>query len=85
MTQVINSKESYLSCNAIKEEINSMSFNRVYDLIESPNGVKVINVHGPLRQRKAYWVTLKDIKPNSLLKDSLKRNEPITRIPFLLY
>lgn len=62
-----------------------MSFNRVWDLVELPNGVKDINVHGSLRQRNAYWVTLKNIKQNSLLKDSLKRNEPITRRLVLLY
>ena len=41
-SQAMNSKESYLWYNAVKEEINSMSSNEVWDLVELPNGVKAI-------------------------------------------
>ena len=51
-SQAMNSKESYLWYNAVKEKINSMSSNGVWDHVELPNGVKAIQCK----------VTLKDIK-----------------------
>ena len=46
---------------------------------------KPLDVNGSSRQRKIHWATLKDIKRDSLLKDSLKMKELTTRRLFLLY
>ena len=41
-SQAMSSKESNSWYNAMKEEMNSMTFNRVWDLVEFPNGVKAV-------------------------------------------
>ena len=42
VSQTMNSKELYLWYDAMKEEMNSMSSNGVWDLVELLNGVKAI-------------------------------------------
>jgi len=63
----MSSRESNLSYDATKDEMNSMASNGVWDLVELPNGLKAIVVNG--------YITLRDIKLDSLPKDSLKRRE----------
>jgi len=41
-SQAMSSKESNLWHNAMKNEIDSMTFNQVWDLKQLPSGVKVI-------------------------------------------
>ena len=41
-SQAMSSKESNLWHAAMKEEINSMALNKVWDLVELPGGVKAI-------------------------------------------
>ncbi|KAK4395839.1 hypothetical protein Sango_1738200, partial [Sesamum angolense] len=41
-SQAMRSGESNLWYDAMKEEINSMAFNKVWDLVELPNGFKAI-------------------------------------------
>lgn len=41
-SQAMNCKESELWYNAMKEEMNSMKSNEVWDLVELPNGVKTL-------------------------------------------
>ena len=41
-SQAMSSKESNSWYSAMKEEMNSMTSNRVWDLVEFPNGVKVV-------------------------------------------
>ena len=41
-SQAMSCKESELWYNAMKEEMNSMKSNEVWDLVELPNGVKAI-------------------------------------------
>lgn len=41
-SHAMSSKESNLWYNAMKDEMDSMASNRVWDLVELPNGVKVI-------------------------------------------
>ena len=69
----------------MKDEMNSMTSNGVWNLVELPDGVKALDVNRSSRQRRIHWATLKDIKQDSLLKDSLKRKELTTRRLFLLY
>ena len=69
----------------MKDEINSMTSNGVWNLVELPDGVKALDVNRSSRQRRIHWATLKDIKQDSLLKDSLKRKESTTMRLFLLY
>ena len=41
-SQAMSSKESNLWYNDMKEEMNSMTSNRVWNLVELPNGVKSV-------------------------------------------
>ena len=41
-SQAMSSKESNSWYNAMKKEMNSMTFNRVWDLVELPNSVKAV-------------------------------------------
>ena len=41
-SQAISCKESYLWFNIMKDEVNSVASNEVWDLVELPNGAKVI-------------------------------------------
>ena len=41
-SQAMSSKESNSWYNAMKEEMNYMASNRVWDLIELPDGIKAI-------------------------------------------
>ena len=41
-SQAMSSKESYLWYNTMKDEMDSMESNRVWDRVEFPNGVKAI-------------------------------------------
>ena len=84
-SQAISCKESNLWYDAMKDEMNSMASNGVWNLVELPNGAKTIRCKWSSRQRKIHWATLKDIKRDSLLKDSLKMKELTTRRLFLMY
>jgi transposase InsO family protein len=84
-SQAMSCKESELWYNAMKEEMNSMKSNGVWDLVELPNGVKPLDVNGSLRQRKTHWAILRDTRQDSLLRDSLRKKESITRRLSLLY
>ena len=72
-SQAMSSKESKSWYNAMKEEMNSMASNRVWDLVEFRDGVKAIGCK---------WVF-------KTKKDSLgnieRHKESTTRRPFLLY
>nr|KYP46701.1 Retrovirus-related Pol polyprotein from transposon TNT 1-94 [Cajanus cajan] len=48
----MNSKESNLWYNAMKEEMNSMTSNQVWDLVELPHGVKSIGCRWVFKTKK---------------------------------
>ena len=82
----MSSKESNSWYNTMKEEMNSMTSNRVWDLIELPNGVNVVGCKWVFKTKKrTHWATLRDIRQDLLPKDSLKGKESTTWRPFLLY
>jgi hypothetical protein len=51
-SQAMNCKESELWYNAMKEEMNSMKSNGVWDLVELPNGVKAIGCKWVFKTKK---------------------------------
>ena len=51
-SQAMSCKESELWYNAMKEEMNSMKSNEVWDLVELPNGVKVIGCKWVFKTKK---------------------------------
>ena len=54
-SQAINSKESELWYNDMKEEMNSIKTNEVLDLFDLPNGVKTIGCkNGSLRLKMTH-------------------------------
>ncbi|RVW74842.1 Retrovirus-related Pol polyprotein from transposon TNT 1-94 [Vitis vinifera] len=75
-SQAISCKESNLWYDAMKDKMNSMASNGVWNLVELPNGAKAIGCNGSSRQRKIHWATLKDIKRDSLPK-GFTQNEGI--------
>jgi len=48
----MSSKESNLWYNAMKDEMDSMSSNPVWDLVELPNGVKTIGCRWVFKTKK---------------------------------
>ena len=52
ISQVMSCKESDLSFNVMKDEISSMSSNRIWDLIEFPNGAKAIECKWVFKTKK---------------------------------
>ena len=48
----MSSKESYSWYNAMKEEINSMASNRVWDLVELPDGINAIGCKWVFKTKK---------------------------------
>ena len=82
-SQAMSSKESNSWYNAMKEEMNSMASNRVWDLIELPDGIKSIG--WVFKRRRTHWATSRDIRLDSLPNDSIKGKESTTRRPFPLY
>ena len=51
-SQAMSSKESKSWYSAMKEEMNSMTSNRVWDLVELPNGVKAIGCKWVIKTKK---------------------------------
>ena len=51
-SQAMSSKESNLWYNAMKEEMNSMTYNRVWNLVELPNGVKTVGFKWVFKKKK---------------------------------
>ena len=83
--QAINNCNSKLWYGAMKDELEFMANNKVWDLVELPNGVKSIGCRWVFKQRKTHKATLRDIRQDLLPKGSLKEKELITQILFLLY
>ena len=53
-SEAMNSEESELWYSAMKEEINSMKSNKVWDLVDLPNGLKPLDVNESLRLKRTY-------------------------------
>ena len=51
-SQAMSSKESNSWYSAMKEEMNSMKSNQVWDLIEFPNGVKAVGCKWVFKTKK---------------------------------
>ena len=64
----MNSKESYLWHNTVKEEMNSMSSNRIYDLVELSNGIKVMWCKWLFKAKKGSLCNLERYKARVVAK-----------------
>ena len=51
-SQAMSSKESNSWYSAMKEEMNSMTSNRVWDLVKLPNGVKAVGCQWVFKTKK---------------------------------
>ena len=51
-SQAMSSKESKSRYNVMKEEMNFMTSNRAWDLVELPNGVKVVGCKWVFKSKK---------------------------------
>ena len=51
-SQAMSCKESNLWINAMKDELDSMASNQVWDLVELPNGVKAIGCKWVFKTKK---------------------------------
>ena len=84
-SQAMNCKESELWYDAMKEEMNSIKSNEVWDLVELPNGAKAIGCKWVFKTKKDSFTTLRDTRLDLLLKDSLRKKELTTWRLSLLY
>ena len=80
-SQAMSCKESELWYDAMKEEMNSIKSNEVWDLVELPNGAKYIGCKWVFKTNK----DLRDTRQDLLLKDSLRKKESTTQRLSLLY
>ena len=53
-SQAMRSNKSKLWFNAMKDEINSMASNGVWDLVGLPNGRRLLAVNGSLRPKRTH-------------------------------
>ncbi|RDX85000.1 hypothetical protein CR513_33870, partial [Mucuna pruriens] len=70
-SQAMSSKESNLWYNAMKDEINYMASNQVWNLVEFPNGVKAIECKWVFKTKKTHKTTLRDIRIHSKRRNQL--------------
>ena len=61
-SQAMDGSESTLCYNAMKNEINLMSNNQVWDLVELPKVQRSLVVNGFLKLKETHWVILKYIR-----------------------
>jgi len=83
-SQAMSYKELNLWYNVVKDEMDSMASNQVWDLVELPNGVKPIGCRWVFKI-KTCKATLRDIRQDLLPKGSLKEKESTIHRHFLLY
>ena len=78
-------KEFDLWYDAMKDEMNSMSTNGIWDLVKLPDGVKAIGCKWVFKTKKDSLGNIERYKARLIAKGSLKRRESTTMRPFLLY
>ncbi|RVW51337.1 Copia protein [Vitis vinifera] len=61
-SQVVGGSESTLWYNSMKDEMNSMANNQVWDPVELPKVQRSLVVNGCLRLKEILWAILKDIR-----------------------
>ena len=69
----MSSKESNSWYSAMKEEMNSMASNRVWDLIELPNGVKVVGCKWVFKTKKGSLGNIERHKARLIAKGFTQR------------
>ena len=74
-SQAMNSKESNSWYNAMKEEMNSMASNRVWDLVELPDGVKAIGCKWVFKTKKDSLGNIERHKARLVAKGFNQREE----------
>ena len=61
-SQAMDGSESTLCYNAMKDEMNFMANNQVWDLVELPKVQRSLVVNGFLKLKETHWAILKDIR-----------------------
>ena len=69
----MSSKESYLWYNTMKDEMDSMESNRVWDRVEFPNGVKAIRCRQGFKIRKVLQGNIERYKARLVVKGFTQR------------
>ena len=72
-SQAMSSKESNSWYSAMKEEKNSMTSNRVWDLVELPNGVKVVACKWVFKTKNDSLGNIERHKPRFVAKGFIQR------------
>ena len=72
-SQAMSCKESDLWYNAMKEEINSMKSNDVWDLVEFPNGVRAIGCKWVYKTNKDSLGNIKRHKARLVAKGFIQK------------
>ena len=84
-SQAMSSKESNSWYSAMKEEMNSMVSNRVWDLVEFPDGVKVIGCKSIFKTKRDSLGNIERHKAKIASKGFTQMVKSTTRKPFLMY
>ena len=72
-SQAMSSKESNSWYNAMKEEMNSMASNRLWDLVELPDGIKAIGCKWVFKTKKDSLGNIKRHKARLVAKEFNQR------------
>ena len=84
-SQALSCRESYLWYNAMKDKLDTMKRNEVWDLVELPEGAKASGYKWVYKTKRDSLGNIERFKARLIAKDSLKKKESITQRPFLLY
>ena len=83
--QAISCKESNLWYDAMKDEMNSMASNGVWNLVELPNGAKAIECKWVFKIKKDSLGNIERYKARLVAKGFTQNEGMTTRRLFLLY
>ena len=78
--ELVSCKKSNLWYDAMKDEMNSIQSNKVWNLVEFPNGAKDIGCKWVFKTKRDSFT-----RQDSLLRDLLKKNESTTQRLFLMF
>ena len=71
--------------DAMKDELNSMANNQVWDLVELPEGFRAVAASGSIRPKLMHLITSKDIRQDLLPRVSFKMRALIIMKPSLQF
>ena len=84
-SQAMSCKEIDLWYNFMKDELDFMKSNKVWDLVELPKGAKTIGCKWAFKTKRDSLGNIERYKATLITKGFTQNKESITQKPFLLY